>query len=58
MANAVREQVNEKVEFVAKQIKGEKKKGSKLWLTIPVGVVLAFSAFLVVRRFFAPGDED
>jgi hypothetical protein len=58
MASAVRDAVKETIEIVD-QLEGkqQKKGGLKAWIVIPVGLVVAFSLFMVVRRIFAPGDE-
>ena len=57
MASAVRDAVKETIEIVD-QLEGKQKKGGlKAWIVIPVGLVVAFSLFMAVRRIFAPGDE-
>jgi len=59
MASAVRDAVKETIEIVD-QLEGKqqkKKGGLKAWIVIPVGLVVAFSLFMAVRRIFAPGDE-
>jgi hypothetical protein len=57
MASATRDAVKETIEIVD-QLEGKQKKGGlKAWIVIPVGLVVAFSLFMAVRRIFAPGDE-
>jgi hypothetical protein len=57
MASAVRDAVKDTIEIVD-QLEGKQKKGGlKTWIVIPVGLVVAFSLFMVIRRIFAPGDE-
>jgi hypothetical protein len=57
MASAVRDAVKETIEIVD-QLEGKQKKGGlNAWIVIPVGLIVAFSLFMVVRRIFAPGDD-
>jgi hypothetical protein len=57
MASAVRDAVKETIEIVD-QLEGKQKKGGlKAWIVIPVGLIVAFSLFMMVRRIFAPSDE-
>ena len=58
MASATRDAIKETIEIVD-QLEGkqQKKGGLKAWIVIPVGLVVLFSLFMVVRRVFAPGEE-
>jgi hypothetical protein len=57
MASTIRDAVKDTIEIVD-ELEGKRKKGGlKAWIVIPVGLVVAFSLFMVVRRIFAPGDE-
>lgn len=58
MASTVQDTIAEKIEIVDQPDDTEQKGGLKLWLAIPLGFILLLSAFFVVRRLFAPGDEE
>ncbi len=58
MASAVKDAVQETIDILDQLEGKQKKRGINAWIIIPVGLVVAFSAFMVIRRFFAPGDEN
>jgi hypothetical protein len=57
MASAVKERANEKIEIVDLP-EEPKKRGIKLWLAIPLVLAIVVGVSMVIRRFFAPGDEE